>query len=440
MNRSSLRLTYVALLMLASGLAAATKTHAEIVSVPPSGPPCNNNPGRTLGLFSGQTTLTVSGTMVNTPGNPSSDPFYGVNEQDHSIVVGPDPFWFLYRRVIDGTSGTVSGILVGPYPPFNSSNTYTVTVDFGSVPSEIEFSIPDGGCHDNSGQFIVTIPAADNDGDGVLNGMDNCPDTSNPGQEDTDGDGVGDTCDNCPDASNQDQGDTDGDGIADACDNCPVPNASQADADADGVGDACDNCIAVANLSQFDSDGDGLGDACDPFPLDPDNEQAQCEADLGMCATTLTQTAGDLGQCSTDLATCNGGLAQCSSSLDTCTADFAQATSNLQQTSSDLGQCTSDLTASQAALVAATIDADGDGRRNIDDHCPVTPAGEAVDSDGCSQAQFCAGIDVTTPTGARSCKKADWRNDEPVMKSRDVDCRVDKGGPGNADDRCVAVL
>ncbi len=46
--------------------------------------------------------------------------------------------------------------------------------------------------------YIVFPPSnQDTDGDGVLNGVDNCPSTYNPGQEDSDSDGIGDVCDNC---------------------------------------------------------------------------------------------------------------------------------------------------------------------------------------------------------------------------------------------------
>ena len=42
--------------------------------------------------------------------------------------------------------------------------------------------------------------------------------------------------------------------------------------------------------------------------------------------------------------------------------------------------------------------------------------------------------------GRKLCKKADWKNDEPVMKTADRDYAVDKGGPGKEDDWCVAAL
>jgi hypothetical protein len=96
---------------------------------------------------------------------------------------------------------------------------------------------------------------------------------------------------------------------------------------------------------------------------------------------------------------------------------------------SDLAQCLADLEEMSAALV----DADSDGAYDQDDVCPTTPAAEPVDQAGCSQAEFCATFDASTKNGAKACKKADWKNDEPLLKKKaDRDCTVDKG-----EKRCV---
>ncbi len=78
---------------------------------------------------------------------------------------------------------------------------------------------------------ICGIPQLDNDGDGLPNDSDNCPDIANADQADMDSDGIGDVCDD----------DMDGDGVLNVDDNCPeTANADQADADGDGFGDLCD--------------------------------------------------------------------------------------------------------------------------------------------------------------------------------------------------------
>jgi len=127
---------------------------------------------------------------------------------------------------------------------------------------------------------ICGAPLPDSDGDGVDDGVDNCPTTPNPGQEDADGDGLGDVCDNCVNNANPLQEDIDGDGVGDACDNC-VDNANplQEDADTDGVGDVCDNCVDNANAGQEDADGDGVGDACDNCVNGSNSNQDDADGD-----------------------------------------------------------------------------------------------------------------------------------------------------------------
>ena len=90
----------------------------------------------------------------------------------------------------------------------------------------------------------------DDDGDGIPDGVDNCPTLVNPKQEDDDNDGLGNLCDK----------DVDGDLVSDINDNCiEIPNPDQLDSDADGLGDACDP----------DDDDDDDPDLSDCAPLDP---------------------------------------------------------------------------------------------------------------------------------------------------------------------------
>jgi M6 family metalloprotease-like protein len=126
----------------------------------------------------------------------------------------------------------------------------------------------------------VSAPVIDNDGDGVDDGIDNCLDVYNPGQENDDGDEFGNACDNCPYVDNPGQANSDGDGFGDACDNCPgVDNPDQANSDGDSYGDACDNCPLVDNPDQADGDGDLIGDVCDNCPMVANNDQLDSDGD-----------------------------------------------------------------------------------------------------------------------------------------------------------------
>jgi hypothetical protein len=109
-----------------------------------------------------------------------------------------------------------------------------VTIVFAGVAG------PDGSCINQTWEY-----AADSDGDGVVDGYDNCPGVANPGQEDQDGDGIGDACDNCPTISNPGQQDGNNDGIGDVC---PCPE--RGDMNGDGVVDGRDIQLFVARLLQ----------------------------------------------------------------------------------------------------------------------------------------------------------------------------------------------
>ena len=85
-------------------------------------------------------------------------------------------------------------------------------------------------------------PQDDFDGDTVANGMDLCRLIPDPGQEDVDGNGIGDACEGINPFSGGVEIDNDGDAIVDSIDNCPsVQNLDQQDSTIppDGIGDAC---------------------------------------------------------------------------------------------------------------------------------------------------------------------------------------------------------
>ena len=93
----------------------------------------------------------------------------------------------------------------------------------GSKPLPVFFSV-------ESEFFRNSLYESDFDGDGILNGVDNCLFVSNLDQKDIDYNGKGDACD---------------------------------DFDNDRVLNVDDNCLRISNRNQADSDGDDIGDACD---------------------------------------------------------------------------------------------------------------------------------------------------------------------------------
>ena len=93
----------------------------------------------------------------------------------------------------------------------------------------------------------------DSDGDGIHDGIDNCPTIANPNQADLDQDGQGDVCDS----------DRDGDGVPNGSDVYPDDARYQTDSDGDGIADEWEQQY-FGNLttasSTTDTDGDGSSD------------------------------------------------------------------------------------------------------------------------------------------------------------------------------------
>lgn len=112
------------------------------------------------------------------------------------------------------------------------------------------------------------------------------------------------------------------------------------------------------------------------------------------------------------------GLAGCEEALDACQGDLAACAAERAALEGQVHDL-------QEALGEVMADPDGDGLPALADSCPDSIPGDAVDDDGCTQAQFCARIDLSAPGGGNFCRHADWRGDEPVGTPHD--CRPSAG-------------
>ncbi|WP_175416221.1 thrombospondin type 3 repeat-containing protein [Aggregatimonas sangjinii] len=285
----------------------------------------------------------------------------------------------------------------------------------------------------------------DDDNDGILDDVDNCPLTANANQLDTDNDGIGDVCDedddndgvldaldNCPLTSNPDQSDTDNDGIGNVCelpndddgdgilnanDNCPtIANPNQEDGDEDGIGDVCDddsdndgiintldNCPEINNPDQLDTDGDGIGNVCDrdddndgildmddncPLIGNPNQEDADGDGIGDVCDSTVDDEDGDGISNAND----NCPTVANNDQLDTDNDGIG----NMCDPDDDndgildvVDNCPLSANPDQADFDGDGIgdncdtDFDGDGVQNDVDECAATPLGTAVNAQGC---------------------------------------------------------
>lgn len=234
----------------------------------------------------------------------------------------------------------------------------------------------------------------DSDDDGVPDGQDNCPNTSNPEQSDVDDNGIGDACD-APQ-------DSDGDGTPDDQDSCPndqnktIPgdcgcDVIDTDSDNDGTADCNDNCsndptktepgVCGCGIADTDSDRDAIPDCNDNCPGDPGKNEP------GICGCEIEDTDSD-----------NDGIVDCNETclntpngetVDSYGCSDSQKDSDNDGISDALDQCpgNDDHVDVDSDGISdgcdEIIDTDHDGITNENDLCPATPDGMNVSEYGC---------------------------------------------------------
>ncbi|MBP7746382.1 MAG: hypothetical protein KA383_09615 [Phycisphaerae bacterium] len=314
--------------------------------------------------------------------------------------------------------GNLEGIAVVPNDDcVGGQRAFFLVIDGGGATSLLLFNqFP---CCIGDGSY-----GSDEDGDGVHDCNDDCPNTP-PGQPpnadgcscsqlDSDGDGVNNCNDACPntppgqppnaDGCSCSQLDSDGDGVNncnDACPNTPPgqpPNAdgcscSQLDSDGDGVNNCNDACPNTppgqppnadgCSCSQLDSDGDGVNNCNDDCPNTPPGQPPNADG----CSCSQLDSDGD-------------GVNNC---IDACpntppgqppNADGCSC-SQLDSDGDGVNNCIDDCPNTPPGqppnadgCSCSQLDSDGDGVNNCNDDCPNTPPGQPPNADGCSCSQL----------------------------------------------------
>ena len=119
------------------------------------------------------------------------------------------------------------------------------------------------------------------------------------------------------------------------------------------------------------------------------------------------------------------GAAACQEDLDACTEELGDCAADLAACQADRAVLATRVAGLEAELGALLDDGDGDGVPAVADACTGSAVGAAVDTRGCSLAQFCSGFELGAPQGVSRCRNADWDNDEPV--GNPGDCRPESG-------------
>lgn len=267
-----------------------------------------------------------------------------------------------------------------------------------------------------------TTPIQDDDGDGVANDVDLCPNTPSGASVDQNGCSFGQSSDD------------DNDGVDNLLDNCPnTPSGetvdtygcsdSQKDDDGDGVTNNIDLCPSTpsgetvttdgCSTSQLDVDGDGVSDADD---LCPNTQQGWIWIDVNGCSWSESDIDGDGVANGVDL--CPWTVANAVVESDGCSASQSDSDGDSVSDADDLCPNTPQgwLWISSDGCSEAQQDSDEDGVSDMLDQCPSTPANTVVGTDGCNAPPVC-NLYINESSGANEISQSAFDLSSSVTES-----------------------
>jgi pimeloyl-ACP methyl ester carboxylesterase len=171
----------------------------------------------------------------------------------HSLIVNSLPEGFVWSQISGPGVAVFSNVnVLSPTVSFSAAGTYELALTALAYPTPVMDS-------------LIVLVDNDSDGDGIRDGLDNCPSIANPQQEDCDGNGIGDVCDIFAGTHT----DCNGNGIPDSCDlnsgaslDCngnAVPDDCELDCNLNGIPDDCD----LAAGTSLDTNGNFVPDECE---------------------------------------------------------------------------------------------------------------------------------------------------------------------------------